>query len=181
MSSSKNKKRLAVISIMTYYASQIFDETKLYEFRKSPLKPDVLNQKIYVYSAKEDKAIIGYFRVSDILNGTTKEILMQTGYDKRFDGEEIVSYFGPNNQNCYALSLYDVTEFSEYLTLKNMRSISNNVSMPQYLKFIYEGDPLYDLILEWDTAFSLDGTQCKNPSAKKIEILQRTKKKGTKK
>ena len=56
----KNRRnRIAIISIMTYYARQIFDETKLYEFRKSPLRDELLNKKIYVYSAKEDKAIIG--------------------------------------------------------------------------------------------------------------------------
>ena len=50
------RNRIAIISIMTYYARQIFDETKLYEFRKSPLRDELLNKKIYVYSAKEDKA-----------------------------------------------------------------------------------------------------------------------------
>ena len=82
----KERKRIAIISIMTYYAKQIFDETKLYEFRKSPLKKELLDKKIYVYSAKEDKAIIGYFKVSDILNGNTSKILELTGYDKRKDG-----------------------------------------------------------------------------------------------
>ncbi len=178
MSNKDNKKRLAIISIMTYYASQIFDETKLYEFRKSPLKQEVLDQKIYVYSAKEDKAIIGYFRVSDILSGNTTEILKLTGYDKRKDGHEIVSYFGQNNPKCFALSLYDITEFSEYLTLRDMRSVSNNADMPQYLKFVYEGDPLYDMINEWDQAFSLDGDICQNPKKEKQMILQRARKKG---
>ena len=47
----KNRRnRIAIISIMTYYARQIFDETKLYEFRKSPLRDELLNKKIYVYS-----------------------------------------------------------------------------------------------------------------------------------
>ncbi len=78
---------------MTYYARQIFDETKLYEFRKSPLRDALLNKKICVYSVKEDKAIIGYFKVNDILNGNTDEILRATGYDKRHDGHEIVEYY----------------------------------------------------------------------------------------
>ena len=50
---------------------------------------DELLKKIYVYSAKEDKAIIGYFKVNDILKGNTDEILSATGYDKRQDGHEI--------------------------------------------------------------------------------------------
>ena len=40
------KDKIIVISIMSYYARQIFAETKGYEFRKSPLKDCDLNQKI---------------------------------------------------------------------------------------------------------------------------------------
>lgn len=170
--------RIAIISIMTYYARQIFDETKLYEFRKSPLKNELLNKKIYVYSAKEDKAIIGYFKVSDILNGNTDEILKATGYDKRKDGHEIVDYYGKNNPNCFALHLYDVTEFEEYLSLRDMRSISKNADMPQYIKFIYDNDPLYEVIKQWDKAFSLDGNLCDNPAKTKQMILQKARMKG---
>lgn len=172
---NNKKKRIAIISIMTYYARQIFDETKLYEFRKSPIKSNLLNEKIYVYSAKEDKAIIGYVKVSDILNGNTNEILKLTGYDKRLDGGEIVDYYGRNNQGCFALKLYDVTEFIEYLTLKEMRSISKTVDMPQYIKFIYEDDPLYEAIVEWDTAFSLDGKVTKDVTKTKQLILEKSR------
>lgn len=175
-----HRKKIIIISIMTYYARQIFDETKLFEFRKSPLKEELLNKKIYVYSAKEDKSIIGYFRVSDILNGTTNEIMKATGYDKRKDGHEIVSYYGKNNPNCFALRLYDVTEFEEYLSLKDMRSISPNTDMPQYIKFVYDNDPLYEVIEEWDKAFSLDGNLCNNPEKTKKIILEKAKMKGRK-
>jgi len=179
---NKNRRnRIAIISIATYYARQIFNETKLYEFRKSPLRDELLNKKIYVYSAKEDKAIIGYFKVSDILNGNTDEILRATGYDKRQDGHEIVEYYGKNNPNCFALHLYDVTEFEEYLSLRDMRSISKNADMPQYIKFIYDNDPLYDVIKEWDEAFSLDGNLCHTPSKTKQTILQKARMKARKK
>lgn len=97
----KNRRnRIATISIMTYYARQIFDETKLYEFRKS--------------------------------------------------------------------------------SLRNMRSISKNADMPQYIKFIYDNDPLYEVIKEWDEAFSLDGNLCDNPSKTKKMILQKARMKGRK-
>lgn len=174
------RNRIVIISITTYYARQIFDQTKLYEFRKSPLKKELLNKKIYVYSAKDDKAIIGYFKVSDILSGNTDEILRATGYDKRDDGHEIVEYYGKNNPNCFALHLYDATEFKEYLSLKDLRNISKNVYMPQYIKFIYENDPLYDAIKEWDEAFSLEGNLCNNSAKAKKIILQKAKMKGRK-
>ena len=37
------RNRIAIISTMTYYARQIFDETKFYEFRKSPVRDEFLN------------------------------------------------------------------------------------------------------------------------------------------
>lgn len=48
-----------------------------------------------------------------------------------------------------------------------MRKVSSNADMPQYIKFIYENDPLYDVITKWDEAFSLDGNLCKNTAKTK--------------
>ena len=56
--------------------------------------------------------------------------------------------------------------------------IINN--MPQYIKFIYDNDPLYEVIKEWDEAFSLDGNLCDNPSKTKQMILQKARMKGRK-
>ena len=163
------------MSIMSYYARQIFEETKPYEFRKSPLRYQDLDEKIYVYSAKEDKAIVGYMKVSDILKGNTNEILKLTGYDKRPDGHEIVDYYGPNFQRCCALKLYDVTEFEKYLTLKNLRRINPNVSLPQYYAYIYEDNPLYGLITEWDKTYSLDGEPKQSPDKVLSMLRKKTK------
>ncbi len=170
------RKRIIIMSIMSYYARQIFNETKSYEFRKSPLKKEDLDKKIYVYSAKEDKALIGYMKVSDILKGNTGQILQQTGYDKREDGYEIVDYFGKNHNNCFALHLYDVTEFDKYLQLRDLRRIDPNVSLPQYYSYIYEDNPLYELITEWDKAYSLDGT-LKSNLTKVKELLGKPRRK----
>ena len=52
--------------------------------------------------------------------------------------------------------------------------------MPQYIKFIYDNDPLYEVIKKWDEAFSLDGNLCDNPSKAKQMILQKARMKGRK-
>lgn len=138
--------KLVVISIISKYAKQIFDGSKLFEFRKTPLKKELLNEKIYVYSAKEDKAIIGYFRISEVLCGNTEKILKLTGYDKRNDANEIISYFGKNNPKCYALRIYDVNRFTKPVTLEEMRKLNPKVTMPQYIKYVYEENPIYKII-----------------------------------
>ena len=59
---------------------------------------------------KEDKTIIGYLKVSDILSGNISKILKLTSYDKHPNGNEIIDYHRKNNQSCFALKLYDVIE-----------------------------------------------------------------------
>ena len=141
-----NNEKIILMSIISYYAQQIFNGTKKFEFRKSPLKQDDLNQKIYVYSAKKDRAIIGTFRVSEILKGTTEEILKLTGYDKRLDGNEIVDYFGKNNSRCYALKIYDVHKFTKQLSIEELRKVSPNIQFPQYYGYIKNSSPVYNCI-----------------------------------
>ena len=49
----------------------------------------------------------------------------------------------------------------------------NVYAINSYYSYIYESNPLYDVIREWDEAFSLDGNLCKNPTKQKQLILQR--------
>lgn len=142
----KKNDEIMLISIMSYYARQIFDGTKLFEFRKSPLKINDLNKQIFVYSAKDDKAVIGSFKVKQIYHGNVHEIMRITGYDKRKDGIEILKYFG-DNPNCYALELYDVKSFSKPLTLKEMRKVSPDIKLPQYYTYFKPSSPIYNMLV----------------------------------
>ena len=136
-----------VMSILSYYARQIFDGTKGYEFRKSPLKEADLNKEIYVYSAKDEKAFVGTFKVSRVLCGNTQEILKLTGYDKRPDGVEIVNYFGEHNPKCFALELYDVKKFKKPITLTELRKVDPNVRLPQYYAYIYKKSAIFERLI----------------------------------
>lgn len=51
------RNRIIVMSIMSYYARQIFDETKGYEFRKSPLKAQDLDKKNLCILCKRRQSI----------------------------------------------------------------------------------------------------------------------------
>lgn len=84
-----NQDKIRIMSILSYYARQIFNGTKKYEFRKSPLKDSDLNKKIYIYSAKGDKAIIGYLKVKNILQGTTEEILKKQDMTKEVTNKKL--------------------------------------------------------------------------------------------
>lgn len=153
-SNVKKDESLILMSIMTYYADQILDGTKGFEFRKSPLRISDLNKTIYLYSAKGDKAITGSFKVKRIHHGNVQEIMQITGYDKRRDGHEILEYYR-NARNCYALELYDVQRFSEPLTLKQLRRLDPNIQLPQYFTYIRPSSPVYKAIKELSSQVDL--------------------------
>lgn len=139
--------KIILISIMSYYAKQIFAGTKHFEFRKSPIKESELNKTIYVYSAKDEKAIVGSFEVSKIHKGSVDEILKITGYDKRPDRKEIEDYY-KNTHICYALELENVTKFSSPLSLSEMRKLDSKIQLPQYYTYLTEKSPLFKTITE---------------------------------
>ena len=126
--------KVIIISILSYYAKQIFKGTKKFEFRKSPIKEKDLNKTFYVYSAKQDKSIIGSFKISNIHKGTLKQILNITDYNTRSDKNEIINYF-KNSNTCFALELTDIVEFNKPLTLNEMRKIDKTVQLPQYYSY----------------------------------------------
>jgi predicted transcriptional regulator len=151
------RERLILMSIMTKYAKEIFDGTKPFEFRKSPLKQQDLKKKVFCYSAKEDKAIIGTFEIPKIIQGSTSQLLKATGYDNREDGQDVINYLGKDNKNAYALQIENPHEYTEYLTLQQLRRANPKVSMPQYFQHVYENDPIYNPIVQHDKKYGYDG------------------------
>lgn len=137
--------KICLISIMSFYARQIFDGTKKFEFRKSAIKEQDIGKTFYVYSAKDDKAIVGSFVVEKVHKGNLAEILKITGYDKRSDRGEIESYFA-NSKDCYALQLSQVKKFEKPLPLQQMRAIEPKVVLPQYWTYVSRKSKLFDLI-----------------------------------
>ena len=87
---------LLLLSIKTKYANQIFAGTKKFEFRRKSIGDRNCNKKIYIYSSEEDKAIIGYIIVDEILKGNLDFILNATNYKdnhKQIYVAEIILHF----------------------------------------------------------------------------------------
>ena len=163
-----DRKRLVLISIESEYANMIFEELVNYEYRYEAIDKSLLNDKIYIYSSREDKAIIGYVRVSNVKKVSRLDIVHLKEY-------EIVNRrcMFTRDHSCYQMELYDVCEFDEYLSLKYLRIFQKSVSFNKNCTVIYEDNPLYQLILEWDRAYSLDGEVNKSDSKVKSLIRKR--------
>lgn len=137
--------KIILMSIQSYFARQIFAGAKRFEFRKSSIREQDIGKTIYVYSAKEDRAIIGSFVVKMVHKGGLQEILRITGYDKRADKQEIVDYY-KNSAVCYALELEKVKMFAKPLTLNEMRKVEPRLQLPQYWAYIKKGSKLFEMI-----------------------------------
>ena len=135
---------LILMSIKTEYANQIFNGTKIFEYRKKSIGQNNLNKKVIIYSSEKEKAIIGYILIDKILEGNLKTILSEININ---NGISIINYFN-NAKKCYAMHIKEYHRFKSPITLNEIRKIDNNVVIPQYYRYIKEKEPLYKLINE---------------------------------
>lgn len=133
-------KELILISIKTKYANQIFNRTKLYEYRRKSIGEKNCNKKIFVYSSKEEKAIIGYIIVEKILEGDINYILEAT--NNKNNGE-IINYFNGCDK-CYALKISNAVKFKTPIYLSEIKNIEKNFVVPQFYRYIKENEYIYE-------------------------------------
>ena len=132
------------MSIKTKYANQIFDNTKVYEYRRRSIGEKNINKKIFIYSSEKEKAIIGYIIVDKIIEGTAKYVLETTGSSTKGD---IINYF-KGCSKCYALRIKKAVRLNTPINLTEIRKIQEKFVIPQYYRYIYENEPIYKLLGE---------------------------------
>ena len=113
---------IMLISIKTKYANQIFNGTKLYEYRRKSIGEKNCNKKIFVYSSKEEKAIVGYIIVDKILEGNINYILEVTNNKNSSD---IIDYFNGCDK-CYALKIAKAVKFKTPIYLSEIKKEEKN-------------------------------------------------------
>ncbi len=123
-----------LMSIKTKYANQIFEKTKIYEFRRKSIGDKNCNKKIYIYSSEKDKAIIGYIIVDKILKDNLDNILKLTN---NVNNKDIIKYFD-NCDTCYALHISETYKFSSPIKLKDIKFV-----VPQFYRYIKFQEQIY--------------------------------------
>jgi len=131
---------LILISIKTKYANQIFDGTKIYEYRRKSIGENNCNKKIFVYSSEKDKAIVGYIIIEKILEGNTDYILEVTNNK---NNSEIINYFSQCDK-CYAFKISKAVKFEKPLYLIEIKKYDKNFVVPQFYRYIKHNEYIYD-------------------------------------
>lgn len=134
--------KLILMSIKTKYANQIFNGTKKYEYRRKNIGEKNLGKKIFIYSSEKERAIVGYIIVSDIIEGTLNYVLEQTD---NINNQDIMNYF-KDCQKCYALKISEAVKFENPIFLVSIRKKQENFVIPQYYRYIYQTEKLYEIL-----------------------------------
>lgn len=100
-----------LLSIKPKYADKIISGEKKYEFRKTKLDKNKVNN-IYIYSSSPVKKIIGKVTLSDILEGPPKIIWRKCRKYSGISEEEFFNYFAGKDL-AFALAIEDVEHFIE--------------------------------------------------------------------
>jgi len=133
-----------LMSIKTKYANQIFAGIKKYEYRRRSLGDKNIGKKIFIYSSEEEKAIVGYIVVEDIIKGDINFILDSTNYN---GDDSIIDYFN-NCDVCYALKIKNAVRFDFSISLSEIRKRDDNFVIPQYYRYIKENEYIYNILIE---------------------------------
>lgn len=137
--------KLILMSIKTKYANQIFNGTKKYEYRRRSIGEKNLGKKIFIYSSEEEKAIVGYIIVGDIIEGTSEWVLEQT---ENKNNKDIINYF-KDCKKCYALKISETVKFENPISLSSIRKIQEKFVIPQYYRYIYQTEKIYKILKEY--------------------------------
>lgn len=141
--------KLLLISIKTKYVKKIFEGTKKYEFRRKSIGEKNCNKRIFVYSSKDEKAIVGYIKIEEILEGNLNYILDITDHK---DNRDIIDYF-KNCKLCYALKISETVKFKEPIYLKDIKSKDEKFIVPQFYRYIKDNEYIYSILesMEFNT------------------------------
>jgi predicted transcriptional regulator len=138
-----------LMSIKTESTNKILNGTKVWEFRKQPPKveSDKVN-KVIIYSSRNDKAIVGEFEIEKIISTDLINLLKIVG--EKVDHDTVQSfreYYG-EREKCCAIKIRNVNKYKKAITLKEIKEIDRNFTIPQNFRYINEDGLIYRKIKE---------------------------------
>ena len=128
-----------LLSIKPKFAESIINGRKKYEFRKNAFSKKNIG-RVYIYSTTPIKKIIGFFKISKIIEDKPITLWHQLKDEAGISEEEFFDYF-KNKEIGFALEIVEVEQFENPVDPKIMFP---NFVPPQsfcYIKFSLIDDP----------------------------------------
>lgn len=105
-----------LLSIKPEFATQIFEGTKIFEFRKTIFKDQNI-KTVVVYASAPVQKVIGEFEIETILNERLDELWEKTKHSAGIQSDFFYKYFDKKN-NGYAIKIKGAKLYKKPLCLK---------------------------------------------------------------
>lgn len=99
-----------ILSIKPKYVKNILDGSKLFEFRKQPLRPEV--KKVYIYSSAPEKKIVASFELKQIIEDTPENLWSKLQLFAGISIEEFFTYYSGKEKG-FAFGIENLEIFEE--------------------------------------------------------------------
>lgn len=119
-----------IISIQPQHVANILSRQKTVEFRTVCFKLPV--KKVYIYSSKSTKQIVGYFTVKEIIEGTPETVFRKCGKAGMATLWGLRGYFSKRNRG-FGIVMDKVVKFREPI---DPYKVIPNFTAPQNYRFL---------------------------------------------
>jgi predicted transcriptional regulator len=133
-----------LISIMPEFVRKIFAGVKKIELRKRKPKFLCPRDRALVYASSPIQAIFGEIEITDIVEGTPREIWEKYSTISSVPEEFFESYY-QGHSAAAGLLIGKTFEYQAKITLEEIRQARPGFSPPQNYFYLTEGDPLLAL------------------------------------
>lgn len=141
-SQSKDNLKIAFLPIKPVYAERLMDGTKLFEFRRRPMSPEVTH--IVVYASSPRKRILGIVAVTSVERGSVNSVWSKTKQCAGITRQEYLDYFtGVDIAYAIAIDPAKTVRFDNQLKPSD---IEDDFVVPQSFKYV--GPTFMDALLQ---------------------------------
>ena len=136
-----------LVSIRPYYAYKIFRGIKKYELRRRTGPGITPGTLMVVYASGKVRAIIGEFRVGDIIEGRAEDVWRELMRRPGTGVEESAWNYIRGAKKAYAIRVVEPKLYPVQVKLDDIRAILPGWMPPLSYRLLRVGDPFYELII----------------------------------
>lgn len=137
--------RFAVISIKPQYVDAIVEGQKEYELRRR--KPNLdKGDLLIIYETSPEKKVTAWAELDKIIEENIDNLWEKVGEKSAVNFDTFMKYF-KGCENGYALQLKNINQFSNPLSLEELRHYMPRYTPPQFFHYLDESHPLYSCLI----------------------------------
>jgi len=109
----KGRSMNVLLSIKPEFADKILDGSKRFEFRKTTFSQPEAVETVYLYSSSPVQQVVGAFTMTDILEGSPKQLWEKCGHSSGIDDRDRFMAYFEGTEEGYAIEIDQILKLEE--------------------------------------------------------------------